>query len=72
MPWSSASSQKVVMATSGGSHVVTVDTSGMVRVWETGLNQLAKSLDEWYQLIGREDGRPLQVGTFAGCCCCCC
>ncbi|XP_038049927.1 von Willebrand factor A domain-containing protein 8-like [Patiria miniata] len=62
MPWASTSSQKVAMATSGGSHVVTVDTSGMVRVWETGSYQLGKSLDEWYKLIGRED-RHLQITT---------
>ena len=52
------------MATSGGSHVVTVDSGGMVRVWETGLNQLARSLDEWYRLIGKDDGRPLQVSNL--------
>ncbi|XP_033638187.1 von Willebrand factor A domain-containing protein 8-like [Asterias rubens] len=63
MPWSSSSSHKVAMATSGGSHVVTVDSGGMVRVWETGLNQLARSLDEWYRLIGKDDGRPLQITT---------
>ncbi len=45
---------------SGG--VVTVDMGGYVRLWETGLDNLQRSLLEWRNMIGADDGRPIQVG----------
>nr|XP_057938465.1 von Willebrand factor A domain-containing protein 8 isoform X2 [Doryrhamphus excisus] len=44
---------------SGG--VVTVDMGGYVRLWETGLATLQRSLMEWRNMIGSEDGRPVQI-----------
>uniref|UniRef100_A0A673AZC6 von Willebrand factor A domain-containing protein 8 n=1 Tax=Sphaeramia orbicularis TaxID=375764 RepID=A0A673AZC6_9TELE len=44
---------------SGG--VVTVDMGGYIRLWETGLDTLQRSLMEWRNMIGSEDGRPLQI-----------
>ncbi|XP_061735639.1 von Willebrand factor A domain-containing protein 8 isoform X2 [Nerophis ophidion] len=44
---------------SGG--VVTVDMGGYVRLWETGLDTLQRSLMEWRNMIGSEDGRPVQI-----------
>ncbi|XP_030056405.1 von Willebrand factor A domain-containing protein 8 [Microcaecilia unicolor] len=41
--------------------VVTVDAGGSVRLWETGFDNLQRSLLEWKNMIGQEDGRPLQI-----------
>ncbi|CAK6967706.1 von Willebrand factor A domain-containing protein 8 [Scomber scombrus] len=58
---SKVSESDVVMAplTTGG--VVTVDMGGYVRLWETGLDTLQRSLMEWRNMIGSEDGRPIQI-----------
>lgn len=34
--------------------LVTVDNSGTVRLWETGVANLERSLQEWRQMIGDE------------------
>jgi hypothetical protein len=51
----------VVIAALGSGNVVTVDMGGCVRLWETGLDNLQRSLLEWRNMIGSEDGRPIQV-----------
>ncbi|XP_078693816.1 von Willebrand factor A domain-containing protein 8-like isoform X5 [Branchiostoma floridae x Branchiostoma belcheri] len=51
----------VVMATASHESLVTVDAGGCVRLWETGLANLERSLGEWRHMIGQQDGRPLQV-----------
>eukprot|EP00058_Branchiostoma_floridae_P007969 XP_002593457.1 hypothetical protein BRAFLDRAFT_277037 [Branchiostoma floridae] len=51
----------VVMATASREGLVTVDAGGCVRLWETGLANLERSLGEWRHMIGQQDGRPLQV-----------
>lgn len=51
----------VVLAPLGSGGVVTVDTGGYVRLWETGLDTLQRSLLEWRNMIGTDDGRPVQV-----------
>ncbi|KAG7501738.1 von Willebrand factor A domain-containing 8 [Solea senegalensis] len=51
----------VVMAPLGSGGVVTVDVGGCVRLWETGLDTLQRSLMEWRNMIGSEDGRPVQI-----------
>ncbi|RXM98061.1 von Willebrand factor A domain-containing protein 8 [Acipenser ruthenus] len=51
----------VLLASMGGGGVVTVDMGGYVRLWETGLDTLQRSLLEWQSMIGQEDGRPVQV-----------
>jgi len=43
--------------------LVSVDMGGGVRLWETGLDSLQRSLQEWRNMIGQEDGRPVQVGV---------
>ncbi|KAG7233752.1 hypothetical protein INR49_006611 [Caranx melampygus] len=50
----------VLLAPLGSGGVVTVDMGGYVRLWETGLDTLQRSLMEWRNMIGTEDGRPLQ------------
>jgi len=34
--------------------LVTVDNSGTVRLWETGVANLERSLQEWRRMIGDE------------------
>ncbi|XP_052461499.1 von Willebrand factor A domain-containing protein 8 [Carassius gibelio] len=58
---SKVSDTDVVMAPLGSGGVVTVDMGGYVRLWETGLDNLQRSLLEWRNMIGSEDGRPVQI-----------
>ncbi|TKS67888.1 von Willebrand factor A domain-containing protein 8 [Collichthys lucidus] len=57
---SKVSESDVLMAPLGSGGVVTVDMGGYVRLWETGLDTLQRSLMEWRNMIGTEDGRPVQ------------
>ncbi|XP_003412650.2 von Willebrand factor A domain-containing protein 8 isoform X2 [Loxodonta africana] len=50
-----------LLAEWGQAGVVTVDMGGCVRLWETGLEHLQRSLTEWRNLIGQEGDRPLQI-----------
>ncbi|XP_035460202.2 von Willebrand factor A domain-containing protein 8 [Scophthalmus maximus] len=58
---SKVSESDVLVAPLGSGGVVTVDMGGYVRLWETGLDSLQRSLMEWRNMIGTEDGRPLQI-----------
>ena len=58
---SKVSESDVLLSDLGSGGVVTVDMGGYVRLWETGLDNLQRSLMEWRNMIGTEDGRPLQV-----------
>ncbi|KAG8000987.1 von Willebrand factor A domain-containing protein 8 [Nibea albiflora] len=58
---SKVSESDVLMAPLGSGGVVTVDMGGYVRLWETGLDTLQRSLMEWRNMIGTEDGRPVQI-----------
>ena len=58
---SKVSESDVLMAPLSTGGVVTVDMGGYVRLWETGLDTLQRSLMEWRNMIGSEDGRPIQV-----------
>lgn len=65
---SKVSESDVLLAALGSGGVVTVDMGGYVRLWETGLDALQRSLMEWRNMIGTEDGRPVQVReTHAAC-----
>nr|XP_056718077.1 von Willebrand factor A domain-containing protein 8 [Euleptes europaea] len=60
--WLSAiSDTDVLLAKVGDFGVVTVDMGGTVRLWETSFESLQRSLQEWRNMIGREDGRPVQI-----------
>lgn len=61
---SKVSESDVLMAALGSGGVVTVDMGGYVRLWETGSDTLQRSLLEWRNMIGSEDGRPLQVNKY--------
>ena len=43
---------------------MTVDVSGRVRLWETGVVNLVRSLEKWKGLIGEDYQGPLQVRSF--------
>ncbi|XP_069745676.1 von Willebrand factor A domain-containing protein 8 isoform X2 [Narcine bancroftii] len=58
---SKISDTEVVIAGMGDGGVVTVDLGGHVRLWETGFDRLQRSLLEWRNMIGQQDGRPIQV-----------
>uniref|UniRef100_A0A8C9W2Q1 von Willebrand factor A domain-containing protein 8 n=1 Tax=Scleropages formosus TaxID=113540 RepID=A0A8C9W2Q1_SCLFO len=58
---SKVSNTYVVLAPMGSGGIVTVDMGGCVRIWETGLDNLQRSLLEWKSMIGAEDGRPVQI-----------
>ncbi|XP_049904645.1 von Willebrand factor A domain-containing protein 8 [Epinephelus moara] len=58
---SKVSESDVLIAALGSGGVATVDMGGYVRLWETGLDTLQRSLMEWRNMIGTEDGRPLQI-----------
>lgn len=58
---SKVSESDVLMAPLSTGGVATVDMGGYVRLWETGLDTLQRSLMEWRNMIGSEDGRPIQV-----------
>lgn len=51
-----------ILAPLGKVGLVSVDMGGGVRLWETGLESLQRSLQDWRNMIGQEDGRPVQVG----------
>ncbi|KAM6448202.1 von Willebrand factor A domain-containing protein 8 isoform 2-T2 [Liasis olivaceus] len=50
-----------LLASLGKNGMVTVDMGGNIRLWETSLESLEKSLQEWRTMIGQEDGRPVQI-----------
>ncbi|XP_068123903.1 von Willebrand factor A domain-containing protein 8 [Hyperolius riggenbachi] len=58
---SKISDTDILLAALGSSGVVTVDMGGTVRVWETGLESIQRSLLEWRNMIGQDDGRPVQI-----------
>ncbi|KAI5107140.1 von Willebrand factor A domain-containing protein 8, partial [Silurus meridionalis] len=58
---SKVSDTDVLISPLGSGGVVTVDMGGYVRVWETGVDNLQQSLLEWTNMIGSEDGRPVQI-----------
>ncbi|XP_072301028.1 von Willebrand factor A domain-containing protein 8 [Eucyclogobius newberryi] len=58
---SKVSESDVLVASLGSGGVFSVDMGGYVRLWETGLDTLQRSLMEWRNMIGAEDGRPLQI-----------
>lgn len=58
---SRVSESDVLIGSLGSGGVFTVDLGGYVRLWETGLETLQRSLMEWRNMIGSEDGRPIQI-----------
>ena len=44
--------------------IVTVDSGGCVRLWETALASLDQSIEKWRGLIGKSEGKPLSVNCI--------
>ncbi|KAK3095149.1 hypothetical protein FSP39_010820 [Pinctada imbricata] len=57
----SMSDTSVFIAPASNDGLVTVDSGGCVRLWETALINLERSLTEWKNMMGFDDGKPLQV-----------
>ncbi|XP_068732159.1 von Willebrand factor A domain-containing protein 8-like [Montipora capricornis] len=51
----------LVMAPTTYEGIVTVDAGGRLRLWETGVANLVRSLEKWKGLIGEDYQGPLQV-----------
>lgn len=58
---STISDTDALLAEWGKGGVVTVDMGGRIRLWETGLEHLQRSLMEWRNMIGQEGDRLMQV-----------
>ncbi|XP_036788326.2 von Willebrand factor A domain-containing protein 8 isoform X2 [Manis pentadactyla] len=58
---STISDTDALIAEWGKSGVVTVDMGGCIRLWETGLEHLQRSLMEWRNMIGQEGDRHIQI-----------
>uniref|UniRef100_A0A287B0R0 von Willebrand factor A domain-containing protein 8 n=1 Tax=Sus scrofa TaxID=9823 RepID=A0A287B0R0_PIG len=58
---STISDTDALLAEWGQGGVVTVDMGGCIRLWETGLEHLQRSLMEWRNMIGQESDRPMQI-----------
>uniref|UniRef100_A0A8C3CWA0 von Willebrand factor A domain-containing protein 8 n=1 Tax=Cairina moschata TaxID=8855 RepID=A0A8C3CWA0_CAIMO len=58
---SKISDADALLAPLGKVGLVSVDMGGGVRLWETGLDSLQRSLQDWRNMIGQEDGRPVQI-----------
>uniref|UniRef100_A0A2C9MAM2 von Willebrand factor A domain-containing protein 8 n=1 Tax=Biomphalaria glabrata TaxID=6526 RepID=A0A2C9MAM2_BIOGL len=53
----------VYIAGTSNDGLVSVDIGGCVRHWETVPSRIDTSLQEWRNMLGFEDGRPLQLNT---------
>ncbi|XP_034521130.1 von Willebrand factor A domain-containing protein 8 isoform X3 [Ailuropoda melanoleuca] len=58
---STISDTDALLAEWGKGGVVTVDMGGRIRLWETGLEHLQRSLMEWRNMIGQEGDRHMQI-----------
>lgn len=58
------SDTSILMAATSNDGLVTVDVGGCVRLWETSVVNLERSVAEWKNMIGWQDSRPLQVGKI--------
>ncbi|XP_027961592.1 von Willebrand factor A domain-containing protein 8 isoform X3 [Eumetopias jubatus] len=58
---STISDTDALLAEWGKGGVVTVDMGGCIRLWETGLEHLQRSLTEWRNMIGQEGDRHIQI-----------
>ncbi|XP_075344945.1 von Willebrand factor A domain-containing protein 8 isoform X1 [Mycteria americana] len=58
---SKISDADALLAPLGKVGLVSVDMGGGVRLWETGLDSLQRSLQDWRNMIGQDDGRPVQI-----------
>jgi len=55
------SDASLLMRGTSNDGLVTCDVGGCIRLWETSLVNLQRSLNEWKNMIGFQDNKPLQV-----------
>ncbi|KAL4221611.1 von Willebrand factor A domain-containing protein 8 [Mactra antiquata] len=55
------SDTSILVAGTSNDGLVTVDIGGTVRLWETSFLNIERSMNEWKNMIGWQDSRPLQV-----------
>uniref|UniRef100_A0A667G105 von Willebrand factor A domain-containing protein 8 n=1 Tax=Lynx canadensis TaxID=61383 RepID=A0A667G105_LYNCA len=58
---STISDTDALLAEWGKGAVITVDMGGHIRLWETGLERLQRSLIEWRNMIGQDSDRHMQI-----------
>ena len=59
--------QVLALAPMSNDGLVTVDNSGVVRLWETGVSNLARSLSEWQRMVGGlANDRDVQIQRNQG------
>jgi len=46
--------------------LVTVDNSGTVRLWETGVANLQRSLDDWRRMVGGDEDLSMSIDRASG------
>ena len=54
-------SQVLAISQTSNEGLVSVDNSGTVRLWETGVANLSHSMNEWKKMVGGLDNRDLQI-----------
>ncbi len=47
--------QVIAMDETSNEGLVTVDNSGTVRLWETGVSNLERAFEEWRRMLGERD-----------------
>ena len=62
--YQTTSSVGLTMAGMSNDGLVTVDTGGCIRLWETSLSHLDQSMRRWQGLIGEAEGAPLDVRGY--------
>lgn len=55
------SESSMLMAPSSNDGIVTVDMGGCIRMWETALINIERSLEDWRRMVGFGNDKPLQV-----------
>ena len=63
----SSSEVSVYIAPLTNDGLATVDVGGCLRLWETSVVNLERSLQEWRNMIGYRDDKPLEVGSLFLC-----
>ncbi|KAG0722072.1 von Willebrand factor A domain-containing protein 8 [Chionoecetes opilio] len=66
--WAAAArTTPLVLAATSGQGVVSVDSSGVLRLWQTGSEGIERALVEWRKMIGEDSGElRLDVERYSG------
>lgn len=66
--WSAATfTSPLLLAATSGQGVATVDSAGVIRLWQIGSTGLERALAEWHKMIGEDTGHlRLEIDDFSG------